>query len=88
MNLRSLFITGACMVWCCVSCKKNIDPKFIEYLKAEQGLRARLANSSVLDDSLVSLEERFGINREAELEFLKNNPEQWVVVLKALRNEK
>ncbi|MBN2621009.1 hypothetical protein JXB22_07960 [candidate division WOR-3 bacterium] len=76
------------MVWCCVSCKKNIDPKFIEYLKAEQGLRARLANSSVLDDSLVSLEERFGINREAELEFLKNNPEQWVVVLKALRNEK
>jgi hypothetical protein len=88
MNLRSLFIAGACILCCSVGCKKNIDPAFIEYLKAEQKLRDRLNNSPALDDSLAFLEKRFGIDREAELKFLKNNPEQWAVVLKALRNEK
>lgn len=88
MNLRSFFIAGLCVLCCAVRCKEGVDPAFVEYLRAEQGLRDRLSNSPALSDSLAALEERLGVNRKGELEYLKSNPEQWVVLLKALRNER
>jgi hypothetical protein len=50
-------------------------------------MRDRISDPTVLQDSLKVAEKKFRINRQAELDFLKKHPDQWVEVLKALRNE-
>jgi hypothetical protein len=70
-----------------ISCKRGVNERFIAFLKEEQRMRDRIQHPYVLQDSLEALEQRFKINKDAELEHLKKNPDLWVEVLKAFMNE-
>lgn len=74
------------LLLCTMSCKKNVNQRFVDYLKAEKNMRSRIKDPVTLQDSLTILQKKYRIDRAEEMEFLREHPEQWVILLKALRN--
>lgn len=87
MKITYLGIAGLGFICAITVCRKGYHPRLVEYLKAEQRLRDRISEAKGLSDSLQALQAEFRIDRDKELERLRDDPDQWVEVLKALRNE-
>jgi hypothetical protein len=68
--------------------KHNYHPRLIEYLKAEKDLRTRIAEEQGLEDSIKVLQQKYNIDLDEELAKLRENPEDWIEVLKELRESK
>lgn len=57
----------------------------VEYLREEKRLRENESSEKVLRDSLKLLEEKYKIDRDAELRKLAENPSEWVDLLRELK---
>lgn len=71
------FLPGACG-------RKDQEPRLVQYLKAEQKLRQRAVNAALLDDSLRTLQVEFAVDLDRELRRLREHPERWPDLLRAL----
>jgi len=87
MHRRLLCLVSLLLICFAVHCKKTINKRFVNFLKAEQLMRDRISDPIQLRDSLEILQQKYRIDREKEITYLKDHPEQWVILLKALRNE-
>jgi hypothetical protein len=56
-----------------------------EYLKEEKRLRENESSAQALRDSLEILQEKYKIDRDAELRKLAEDPSGWVNLLKELK---
>lgn len=84
--LKKIFIFIPFLFVVCAN--KDINPKFVEYLKAEKNLRKRVSEEQGLEDSIKVLQQKYNIDSEKELSKLKNNPKNWIELIKKLKIEK
>jgi hypothetical protein len=56
-----------------------------EYLKEEKRLRDSEWSEEALRDSLRILEEKYGVDRDAEIHRLGENPGEWIDLLRELK---
>ncbi|UCD04622.1 MAG: hypothetical protein JSV98_05745 [candidate division WOR-3 bacterium] len=69
-----------------LSCQKQDRIAILaEYLKEEKRLRENESSAQALRDSLKLLEEKYKIDRNAELRKLAEDPGEWVDLLKELK---
>jgi hypothetical protein len=69
-----------------VACHKtDKNARLAEYLEQEKQLRDNIQDSTVLEDSLTELRERFSIDIQEELSRLQKNPQDWPGLLRKLR---
>ncbi|MGQ9465068.1 MAG: hypothetical protein ACUVQ3_01410 [bacterium] len=83
---RTIFILVLQFLLCCVS--NDFNPKLVDYLKAERELRKKIEQNQGLEDSLAVLQKRFQIDANKEIAKIKNKPELWVKLLKAIDSVK
>ena len=60
----------------------------IEYIKEEKALRGRLGQVRGVEDSVKMLSKEYGVDLTGSYADLVNDPEAWVEILQALKNEK
>lgn len=76
------------MVMSPVSCgNKGKVERLATYLQEEKRLRGKPLAPDVLMDSLESLQQKYGIDIDAELSRLGRNPNEWITLLRELRRE-
>jgi len=76
------------MVMSPVSCgNKGKVERLATYLQEEKRLREKPWAPAVLKDSLESLQQKYGIDIDAELSRLGRNPNEWITLLRELRRE-
>jgi hypothetical protein len=61
------------------------NPDFAEYVKDARSLRLRIRSSVILIDSLRVLKQRYGIDPEEEYTRMQKNPEAWIDLINALK---
>lgn len=87
-NLNSK-ITLVFLLMLILACLKNdYNPGLIEYLRAEKDLRLRVNEPQGLNDSIKVLQQKYHIDSGKELARLKDNPDRWLKLIKALSIEK
>jgi hypothetical protein len=59
--------------------------RFSEYLKAAKDIRTRLDDPQVLEDSLRTQREKYGIDLEREFSRLRDDPSEWIPLLRTLK---
>lgn len=60
-------------------------PDFLTYLRAEKELRTRIKLEAQLRDSLVVLQNTFGIDPRVEFTRLHDHPESWIDLIEELK---
>ncbi len=59
-----------------------------EYLKEEKKLRDSESSEEALQNSLKILEAKYGIDRDAEIRRLGENPGEWIELLRELKRDR
>lgn len=72
-----------------VFCSTNdFNPVLVDYIRAEREMKKKIPQNQGLDDSLIALQKRLKIDVDKELKKVKNRPELWIKLLKAIDGEK
>lgn len=61
---------------------------FADCLKEEKRLRDHENDPEALRDSLALLYEKYGIDRDAEIQHVGENPDAWIQLLKDLKSDR
>ena len=89
LNIAKRLGTSICIIFCLpfiLSCHKPDRIAILaEFLKEEKRLRENESSVQVLRDSLKILEEKYKIDRDAELRKLADDPNEWVNLLRELK---
>ena len=81
-NIISVFFIVQTFLVC--SCGQYKYTAFVEYLRAERDLRARISDQQELQDSIVSLQNKYNIDPEKEIAKLNTNEKVWISFLMEL----
>ncbi|MDH4211757.1 MAG: hypothetical protein OEV79_09975 [candidate division WOR-3 bacterium] len=89
LKTKEFRITSVCFFFCAssiISCQSQ-DRIIVlaEYLKEEKRLRDSESSEEALQDSLKLLKEKYGIDRDAEIRKLGENPGEWIDLLRELK---
>jgi hypothetical protein len=72
-----------------ILCRRTTErDKLVEYIIAEKQLRERLGTGAAVEDSVVSLRQRFNIDPEQPFSELTDKPESWIDILQDLKDAK
>ncbi|MCX7995485.1 MAG: hypothetical protein N3A65_06930 [candidate division WOR-3 bacterium] len=72
-----------------LSCSKgDINPRLVDYIKAERELRKKISQDKGLEDSLTAMKKRLKLNKDKELKQLEDRPDLWVKFLNMIDGEK
>ncbi|MEO0094570.1 MAG: hypothetical protein ABIL46_04895 [candidate division WOR-3 bacterium] len=88
MAIKKSLIFTIPFIFFLICSKNDFNPKLVDYLKGERELRKNVSQNQGLDDSLIVLQKRLGIDIKKELKKLEEKPELWIKVLKAIDGEK
>lgn len=72
-----------------VSCQRRDRTTVLaEYLKEEKRVRDNESNPAALEESLSILNEKYGIDRDAEIRHVGENPGRLIELLKELKSDR